>query len=242
MPELRSGKFHGVISPKTPRGSRYVSTATPGRVESTVTPWRRSASPAKNLKMRAARMTSPLPSGSVLPSSRDSRRPRSSARAMMSRADLVEQVRAHFGAGIRPRRETRLSPRKPRHSPWICRRPEPWRRCRRVSEGLRLSERGRARDPLTVDVMGKLFCVAHVVYSIQLFSRPRRIKLRIRSAIPNDHGGARSQVVTLFSNTPSFSVDTRTTSPFLCVKPCPATPRSTIGANMVPRNSAKPSG
>ena len=35
------GKFHGVISPKTPSGSRYVSTATPGRVESTVTPCRR---------------------------------------------------------------------------------------------------------------------------------------------------------------------------------------------------------
>jgi hypothetical protein len=82
------GKFQGVISPKTPSGSRYVSTATPGRVDSTVTPWRRRASPAMNLKMRAARMTSPLPSGSVLPSSRDSRRPRSSARAMISEPTL----------------------------------------------------------------------------------------------------------------------------------------------------------
>ena len=43
------GKFHGVIRPNTPTGSRYVAASTPGRVESTVTPVRRSASPAKNL-------------------------------------------------------------------------------------------------------------------------------------------------------------------------------------------------
>ena len=80
---------------------------------------------------------------------------------------------------------------------------------------------GRARDPLPIDVMGKLFCVAHVLTSIQEFRRPRRARLRIRSAMPNDQGGAWSQVVTLFSSTPSFSVDTRTTSPLLCVNPWP---------------------
>ncbi len=75
------GKFQGVIRPTTPSGSRYVDTSMPGRVESTVTPCRRRASPAKNLKMRPARATSPTPSGKVLPSSRERSRPSSSLRA-----------------------------------------------------------------------------------------------------------------------------------------------------------------
>ncbi len=77
---IAMGKFHGVINPNTPTASRAVVTSTPGRVDARFWPWRRSASPAKYLKIRPARPTSPMPSGSVLPSSRDNKRPSSSRR------------------------------------------------------------------------------------------------------------------------------------------------------------------
>src|SRR4051812_34194770 len=78
------GKFQGVIRPTTPTGSRVTSTPTPGRTEGTTSPPERSASPAKNLKMLPARATSPIASGSVLPSSRASRSPSSLRRARIS--------------------------------------------------------------------------------------------------------------------------------------------------------------
>ena len=78
------GKFHGVMMPTTPTASRVISTPTPGRTLGTSSPDRRSVSPAKKSKIWAARMVSPMPSASVLPSSRDSARPISSLRAMIS--------------------------------------------------------------------------------------------------------------------------------------------------------------
>ncbi len=78
------GKFHGVIRPTTPTGSLVISTSTPGRTEGSFSPHRRSASPAKNLKMWPARTVSPIPSASVFPSSRDRSRPMSSFRARIS--------------------------------------------------------------------------------------------------------------------------------------------------------------
>ena len=78
------GKFHGAIRPTTPIGWRKISTPTPGRTEGKTSPPMRSASPAKNLKIIAARTVSPMPSGSVLPSSRDNIRPISSLRARIS--------------------------------------------------------------------------------------------------------------------------------------------------------------
>ena len=45
------GKFHGVIMPTTPTGSRVISTSMPGRTDGTSSPCARIASPAKNLKM-----------------------------------------------------------------------------------------------------------------------------------------------------------------------------------------------
>src|SRR4051812_28437219 len=39
------GKFHGVIRPTTPIGSRVISTSTPGRTDGTFSPESRSASP-----------------------------------------------------------------------------------------------------------------------------------------------------------------------------------------------------
>ena len=68
---MAMGKFHGVMMPTTPTASRVISTPTPGRTLGTVSPDRRSASPAKNSKICPARVTSPMPSASVLPSSRD---------------------------------------------------------------------------------------------------------------------------------------------------------------------------
>src|SRR6185437_15969006 len=73
-------------------------------------------------------------------------------------------------------------------------------------------------------------------------SRPRAARFRMSADNPKVHGGAASHVVTLFSRIPSRSLNTRTTSPCLCVKPRPGTSRSSMGANIVPRNSAKPSG
>ncbi len=78
------GKFHGVMMPTTPIGSRVISTPTPGRTDGSVSPESRSASPAKNSKICPARVTSPMPSASVLPSSRDRSMPSSSLRAKIS--------------------------------------------------------------------------------------------------------------------------------------------------------------
>jgi hypothetical protein len=73
-----------VISATTPTGSRVISTSTPGRTLPIFSPAMRSASPAKNAKICPARVASPMPSGSVLPSSRESNRPSSSLRARIS--------------------------------------------------------------------------------------------------------------------------------------------------------------
>src|SRR5262249_39584236 len=73
-------------------------------------------------------------------------------------------------------------------------------------------------------------------------SKPRTARLRMSADIPDFHGGAFSQVVTLFSRVPSLSLKTRTTPAVLCVKPLPGASRSSTGANIVPRNRTKPSG
>src|SRR5215831_2511474 len=52
---IANGKFHGVMAPMTPIGSRVTSTSTPGRTESSFSPAKRSVSPAKNLNMYPAR-------------------------------------------------------------------------------------------------------------------------------------------------------------------------------------------
>ncbi|RDL47658.1 hypothetical protein BLJAPNOD_05582 [Ensifer sp. M14] len=80
------GKFHGVMMPTTPTGSRVISTPMFGRTEGMTSPAKRSASPAKKSKIWPARTVSPMPSASVLPSSRDNSRPSSSLRAKISSA------------------------------------------------------------------------------------------------------------------------------------------------------------
>ncbi len=97
---MAMGKFQGAISPNTPTGSRRVVTSMPGRVESRAWPWRRSASPAKYLKMRPALATSPMASGRVLPSSRASRVPRASRRCRISSPTLSS--RSDRTSGLAP--------------------------------------------------------------------------------------------------------------------------------------------
>src|SRR5208337_3834568 len=78
------GKFHGVMIPMTPTGSRVASISTLGRTDANFSPGILSVSPAKKSKMWPARDTSPTASGRVLPSSRASSRPSSSRRARIS--------------------------------------------------------------------------------------------------------------------------------------------------------------
>ena len=81
---MAMGKFHGVMIPTTPTGSRAISTSTPGRTESMLAPVMRTASPAKNLKMCPARSTSATPSARTFPSSRDRSVPSASLRARIA--------------------------------------------------------------------------------------------------------------------------------------------------------------
>jgi hypothetical protein len=81
---MANGKFQGAMMPTTPTGSRVTSTSMPGRTDASFSPGVRRASPAKNLKMWPARATSPIASGSALPSSRASSSPSSSLRATIS--------------------------------------------------------------------------------------------------------------------------------------------------------------
>ena len=79
------GKFHGAMMPTTPTGSRVTSMSTPGRTLANFSPGMRSdfaGEEVEDLRRRAS--TSPIASGSVLPSSRGSRRPSSSLRAAIS--------------------------------------------------------------------------------------------------------------------------------------------------------------
>ena len=75
------GKFHGVINPTTPSGSRVTSTSIPGRTDAIFSPAMRTHSPAKKRKIWPARTVSPTPSAIVLPSSRARSSPSSSLRA-----------------------------------------------------------------------------------------------------------------------------------------------------------------
>ena len=81
---IAAGKFHGVMAPMTPIGSRVTSTSIPGRTDCRCWPAMRTVSPAKYLKICPARPNSPLASASVLPSSRASNSPSSSPRLRIS--------------------------------------------------------------------------------------------------------------------------------------------------------------
>src|SRR2546421_11684766 len=61
------GKFHGVIRPTTPIGSRGTSTLMPRRTHGMISPAGRGAPPAENLKIFPAPAGSPAAPGVVLP-------------------------------------------------------------------------------------------------------------------------------------------------------------------------------
>ncbi len=73
-------------------------------------------------------------------------------------------------------------------------------------------------------------------------SSPRAARLRISAPTPNDHASHRSVGIIRFTSRPSFGAAIVTISPVLCVNPLPGAPRSSTGANIVPRNSTAPSG
>src|SRR5437763_10607292 len=77
---------------------------------------------------------------------------------------------------------------------------------------------------------------------VSAHNRPRPARLRISASAPNSQGGILSLWPTRFTSAPSFGEDTVTISPSLWVKPWPGASRSSIGADIVPRNSTKPPG
>ena len=99
------GKFHGVMMPTTPTGSRVTSTSTPGRVEAIFSPASRSTSPAKKSKIWPARATSPIALGQRLALFARQQ----PAELVLARHDLVGDLRqnvvALLDAGPRPCRE-----------------------------------------------------------------------------------------------------------------------------------------
>src|SRR5258708_2915785 len=72
--------------------------------------------------------------------------------------------------------------------------------------------------------------------------RPRAARFSMSARTPKTHGGAAFDRVTRLASAPSFDEAMVTTSPVLWVNPPPPPSRSLVGANMVPRNSTKPSG
>src|SRR6185436_9643744 len=147
------------------------------------------------------------------------------------RADTIEDVAAHLGAGIGPRGVCRLRG----GDSGVDRAAIVIRRARDDVTGIgriQALEGALARGPLAVDVMGECRGLGHEARPPE--SRPRPARFCMSSVIPKVQGGARSQVVTLFSSTPKRSDETRTTSFTLWVKPRPLAPRSCTGANSVP--------
>ena len=214
------------MRPTTPTGSRVTSTSMPGRTEGSLSPVRRSTSPAKNLKMCPARAASPTPSGSVLPSSRDRRRPSSSLRARISvptrsrRFDrswidpAAHAGAAAFAAAIAARVcAASACAYSPITSPTF--------------DGLRLGLGGRAGDPFAGDeiAMDVGHCGAPFEVTRQRRTRqrsPRCARFRMRAPAPKVHGRILSEWLTRLTSAPSFGVAMVTMSPTACVKPCPA--------------------
>src|SRR5690606_36638788 len=85
-------------------------------------------------------------------------------------------------------------------------------------------------------------CHAGTSCSLAPDSRPRAARLPYRARIPNVQSGASSAVLTSLTRAPIRGDEIRTMSPILCVKPCPGTSRSSVGSNIVPVSSTKPSG
>ena len=144
------GKFHGVMMPTTPTGSRVISTPTPGRTLGTVSPASRSASPAKKSKIWAARTVSPMPSAKRL-AFLARQQP---AEFVLARQDLVGRLAQHRVALQRCRSATIWGrPPWPRRSPLrvvglVARAYSPTTSL--VSDGLMLGD-GVAADPFAVD-------------------------------------------------------------------------------------------
>ena len=96
---MAMGKFHGAIRATTPSGCRIVYMNTRGRSDGIVWPDIRAPSPPKYSRMRTARVTSPLASPIVLPSSR-LRRSAISASLPSRIAAALSRILPRAGAGM----------------------------------------------------------------------------------------------------------------------------------------------
>ena len=166
-------------------------------------------------------MTSPMPSGSVLPSSRDEQVAELLRAAMISAPDLVEHVRAHFGRGVGPARGT--PPARPRPRASTSAAPPSGKRATTSSVFGRVEAfaRGVAGDAFAADEMGE--CVEScAVLHVRSASSPRAARLRISARdAERPRRGASRDVVTVLTSVPSSASRSRTTSPILWVKPRP---------------------
>ena len=159
------------------------------------------------------------------------------------RAHLVEQVRAHFGAGVRPGRESGLRRGNRAYLPSFLSPPGTFATMSRGIGGIEaFGARARPR-PIAHRCNGKaVLCRSCSGFhsGVQQAAARRDCASGRRCRTPRAAPGRRWSPC--FPARRASRVDTRTMSPLLCVKPWPGAPRSTIGANIVPRNSAKPSG
>src|SRR6476659_1862234 len=73
-------------------------------------------------------------------------------------------------------------------------------------------------------------------------SSPRPARFAMKPRMPTVQRGADSAVVTSLTSVPSCSEATTTASPRWWVKPSPGTSLSSVGANILQKNRAKPSG
>src|ERR1700680_2169951 len=101
----------------------------------------------------------------------------------------------------------------------------------------------RQSSPLMAQIQPPIFGERTYIFLgvSQTMSR-RRAKLAINAAIPDVHGSHTSLLFMRLTSRPSRCEATVTRSPVRCVKPLPTSPRSLVGANIVPRNNTKPSG
>ena len=96
------------------------------------------------------------------------------------------------------------------------------------------------RQPLSKDLYG--FFGRGEVCLKRDYIKPRALRFRSRAEVPNSQFGILLHRFTRFTKAPSGGLKIITASPKWCVKPFPGSPRSFVGANIVPDINAKPSG
>ncbi len=251
------------MRPMTPSGSRVISTSTPG-------PHGRELL-ARDADDLAREEPEDLPGARRLADALRQRLAflarQQRAEFVLAREDLgsdpVEDVRALLDGAGRPRAERLLRGRDrgPRLRDVGLRvLADDVARVRRIA----VDGDARARQPLAADVVPEEFRhVDRLRCAVRREARIRRDGTGARRALGLFRGSpahraargfpsarprrtstarSRSDVLTRLTSAPSAGVAIVTMSPTTCVKPWPGPWRSCVGANIVPRNSTRPSG